>query len=134
VITLVHRGDEVLLAHNRAMLPGFFALIAGFVEPGETLEHAVAREIREEVGVEIEAPCYMASQAWPFPSQLMMGFYAPHRAGEIVVDPSEIDDARWFRYDALPDPGHRPPPYSIAGRLIERFVQVRSDSPRPARP
>jgi NAD+ diphosphatase len=133
VITLVHRGDEVLLAHNRAMLPAFYALIAGFVEPGETLEQTVAREIREEVGVEIEHPTYMASQAWPFPSQLMMGFFAEYRDGEISLNDSEIDDARWFRYDALPDTGHRPAPYSIAGRLIEHFVRLRSGSVGSAR-
>lgn len=131
VITLVHRPGQILLARNRAQSRNFYALIAGFVEPGETLEQAVAREIREEVGVEVTDVRYMGSQAWPFPSQLMVGFTAAYRSGEIVLQESEIADARWFALDALPE--SRPSGYSIAGRLIERFVAERRgpSSPHP---
>lgn len=122
VITVVHRGDEILLAHNKRMAPGYYALIAGFVEPGETMEQTVRREIREEVRIEIEDPVYQGSQPWPFPSQLMAGFFAGYRSGEIEVDDVEIGEAAWFHRDHLPDPGHRPPPYTIAGRLIGRWL------------
>ena len=124
VITLVHRGeDEVLLAHDRRFRPGFFALLAGFVEPGETLEQAVAREVREEVGLEVDQLRYFGSQSWPFPSQLMVGFFARYRAGEIRVQEEELTEARWFSLDALPGPEDRPAVFSIAGRLIARYVE-----------
>jgi NAD+ diphosphatase len=123
VITLVHRGEhEVLLAHDRRFRPGFFALLAGFVEPGETLEHAVAREVREEVGLEVDDIRYFGSQSWPFPSQLMVGFFARYRSGEIRVQEEELTEARWFSLGALPAPEDRPPTFSIAGRLIARYL------------
>ena len=126
VITLVHRGeDEILLAHDRRFRPGFFALLAGFVEPGETLEQAVAREVGEEVGLEVEDIRYAGSQAWPFPSQLMVGFFARHRSGEIRVQEEELTEAHWFPVDALPGADDRPPTFSIAGRLIARYVAAR---------
>jgi NAD+ diphosphatase len=132
VITLVHRDDgAVLLAADRRFRPGFFALIAGFVEPGETLEEAVAREVREEVGVEVDDVRYVSSQAWPFPSQLMVGFTARYRSGEIVVQESEISEARWFPRDGMPEPAMRPAPFSIAGRLLARYLE---SGVRPARP
>jgi NAD+ diphosphatase len=124
VITLVHRGDdEVLLAHDRRFRPGFFALLAGFVEPGETLEQAVAREVREEVGLEVDDFRYFGSQSWPFPSQLMVGFFARYRSGEIEVQEEELTEARWFRLDALPGPDDRPAGFSIAGRLVARYLE-----------
>lgn len=122
IITVVHRGDEILLAHNRSMAPGYFALIAGFVEPGETMEDTVRREVREEVNLEVGDPVYQSSQPWPFPSQLMAGFFTPYRSGEIHVDDLEIGEAAWFDRDHLPDTSHRPPPYTIAGRLIQRWL------------
>jgi NAD+ diphosphatase len=122
VITLVHRGREILLAHDHRFRTGFYALVAGFVEPGETLEQAVAREVREEVGVEVDDVRYFGSQAWPFPSQLMVGFFARYRSGEIAVQESELTDARWFDVDDLPASDSRPATFSIAGRLIERFL------------
>ncbi len=124
VITLVHRGDEVLLAHDRRFRPGFFALLAGFVEPGETLEQAVAREVREEVGLEVDDIRYFGSQAWPFPSQLMVGFFARYRAGEIRVQEEEITEARWFPVGGLPGRDDRPATFSIAGRLIARHLDA----------
>jgi NAD+ diphosphatase len=124
VITLVHRGrDEVLLASDRRFRPGFFALVAGFVEAGETLEQAAAREIREEVGLEVDDLRYFGSQSWPFPSQLMVGFFARYRSGEIRVQEEELTEARWFHLDDLPGPGDRPAGFSIAGRLIERYLE-----------
>jgi len=124
VITLVHRGDdEVLLASDRRFRAGFFALLAGFVEPGETLEQAVAREVREEVGLEVEDLRYFGSQSWPFPSQLMVGFFARYRSGEIRVQEEELTEARWFRLQELPGPGDRPAGFSIAGRLIARYLE-----------
>jgi NAD+ diphosphatase len=124
VITLVHRGDdEILLAHDRRFRPGFFALLAGFVEPGETLEQAVAREVLEEVGLEVDDFRYFGSQSWPFPSQLMVGFFARYRSGEIRVQEEELTEARWFRLDALPAPGDRPAGFSIAGRLVARYLE-----------
>jgi NAD+ diphosphatase len=129
VITLVHRGSEILLAHGHQMRPGFYALVAGFVEAGETLEQAVAREVREEVGVEVTDLRYSGSQAWPFPSQLMVGFTARYASGDIRVQESEVTDARWFPIDALPSPANRPATYSIAGRLIASFeAAARSES------
>jgi NAD+ diphosphatase len=125
VITLVHRGDEVLLASDHRFRAGFYALLAGFVEPGETLEQAAAREIREEVGVEVDDLRYFGSQAWPFPSQLMVGFFARYRSGEIAVQESELSDARWFHVDAMPGPDDRPATFSIAGRLIRQFLSER---------
>lgn len=122
VITLVHRGREVLLARNRGFRAGFYALVAGFVEAGETLEQAVHREVGEEVGVEVDELEYFGSQAWPFPSQLMVGFFARYAGGEIRVQESEISEARWFHVDRLPAPQDRPAPYSIAGRLIQGFL------------
>jgi NAD+ diphosphatase len=121
VITLVHRGSEVLLAHGRQMRPGFYALVAGFVEPGETLERAAAREVREETGIEVSDLRYFGSQAWPFPSQLMVGFTARYAGGGIEVQESEVTDARWFPIGALPSPANRPATYSIAGRMIASF-------------
>ena len=132
MITLVSRGSQVLLAHGRQMRPGFYALVAGFVEPGETLERAVAREVREEVGIEVTDLRYFGSQAWPFPSQLMVGFTARYAGGEIEVQESEVTDARWFPIGALPDPASRPAAYSIAGRMIASFETAYRSGSGPA--
>jgi len=118
VIMLVHRGDEVLLVrHARSRVP-FFSCVAGFVEAGESLEDAAAREIREEASVEIGAPHYVVSQAWPFPHALMAAFFAPWKSGEPVPDGREIIEAGWFHRSNLP---LLPPAMSAARRLIRRF-------------
>jgi NAD+ diphosphatase len=117
-IVLIHDGgDRVLLGSK----PGWgkrYSLIAGFVEPGEMLEECVAREVREEVGVEVADIRYVGSQPWPFPHQLMVGFTARYTGGEIVIDTTELADAAWFARDALPE---LPPPFSIARQIIERW-------------
>jgi NAD+ diphosphatase len=122
VITLVRKGPEILLARGRRFGSRFYSLIAGFVEPGETLEQAVAREVREEVGIEVGDIDYFASQSWPFPSQLMVGFTAEHVAGSIQINESELSDARWFRIEDLPGDIEIPSTFSISGRLIRSAV------------
>ncbi|HET7571813.1 MAG TPA: NAD(+) diphosphatase [Gaiellaceae bacterium] len=114
VIMAVRRDDAVLLA-RRAGVSAFWSVLAGFVEPGETLEQAVAREVAEEVGLEVEEIRYAGSQPWPFPSQLMLGFSCRWAAGEIRLDETELAEAGWFRPDELPP---IPPPFTIANRLI----------------
>ncbi|MBR4525260.1 MAG: NAD(+) diphosphatase [Bacteroidales bacterium] len=115
IITLISRGEEILLLRNVKDTRGVYACLAGFVEMGETLEQALRREVREETGLEVQNIRYAGSQAWPFPDQLMAAFYADYKSGEIRIQESEIADARWFRRDALPP---LPKPGSIAWRLI----------------
>jgi NAD+ diphosphatase len=119
VIVLIERGDRVLLARGHAFQSGRFGIIAGFVEPGETLEEAVRREVREEVGIEIDAVDYFGSQPWPFPHGIMIGFRARHRAGEIAIDESEIAEAGWYDLQNLPTvPGKM----SIARQLLDDWA------------
>ena len=119
VIVLVERAGRCLLARNARTRMPFFSTLAGFVEVGETLEECVAREIREEAGIEVADVRYFGSQPWPFTGSLMVGFTARWAGGEIVEDPTEIADAGWFAPDALPVV---PPPLSIARALIEDVV------------
>ncbi len=123
VIVLVERDGRCLLARNARSKMPFFSTLAGFVEIGETLEHCVAREIREEASIEIAEIRYFGSQAWPFTSSLMIGFTARWARGEIVEDPTEIMDAGWFAPDAIPVV---PPKLSIARELIDDFVRRHS--------
>ena len=119
VIVLVRRGSELLLARSPHFPAGMYSAVAGFVEIGETLEEAVRREVREEVGVDVGNVRYFGSQPWPFPHSLMVGFTADLTGGELQVDGVEIEDAKWFRPDALPDiPGN----ISIARALIDAAV------------
>ncbi|HEV2029881.1 MAG TPA: NAD(+) diphosphatase [Candidatus Dormibacteraeota bacterium] len=122
VITLVHRGPEILLARGLRFGPRFYSLIAGFVEAGETLEQAVERELLEEVGIKVKDITYFGSQSWPFPSQLMVGFTAHHSDGELRINESEISDARWVSPSALPNDIELPTNYSISGRLIRSVL------------
>ena len=118
IIVAVARGDELLLAHNKNFRAGMFSLLAGFVDPGETLEQAVVREVREETGVEVGDVRYATSQPWSFPNSLMLGFRARYVAGEIAVDGQEIEAAAWFSREAMPDlPRHG----TIARSIIEQW-------------
>ncbi len=130
VIMLVTDGDRVLLGRQPSWPKGRYSALAGFVEPGESLEEAVAREVREEAGVEVGPPVYVASQPWPFPSSLMLGFTAPWIAGEPRRIDEELEDVRWFtRADvaaAVEDregPLGVPPRFAIARRLLEVWLQ-----------
>ena len=120
MITLVTRGDEALLARGVQFRAPVYSCLAGFVEPGESLEDAVVREVREEVGVAVGNVRYWGSQPWPFPHSLMVGFTAEWESGEIEIDPSEIVDAQWFRRDALPAV---PPRVSIARKIIDAWLE-----------
>ncbi len=121
IIVLVMKEDEMLLARSSHFRSDMYSIIAGFVEPGETLEHAVKREVMEEVGLKIKNIRYFASQPWPFPNSLMVGFIADYEDGEISVDGVEIIDAGWFRRNELPNvPGKT----SISGHLIDWFANM----------
>lgn len=115
VIVLVTRGEDMLLARNARFPRPMYSTLAGFIEPGESVEATLSREVKEEVGVEVRDPLYFASQSWPFPNQLMLGFFAEYCGGEIAPDGDEIAEADWYHPRDLPPV---PPPASIAGRLI----------------
>jgi NAD+ diphosphatase len=127
VIMLVHDGgDRVVLGRQAVWPPGRFSILAGFVEPGESAEAAVAREVAEEVGLQVTDIQYVGSQPWPFPQSLMLGFVARADGGtELRLDPDEIEEARWFTRDELRDgagPRAVPPPVSIARYILDRWV------------
>ncbi|MGQ0625160.1 MAG: NAD(+) diphosphatase [Sporichthyaceae bacterium] len=128
VIMLVIDDDErALLGHNPAWPPGRFSTLAGFVEPGESLEQAVVREVFEEVGVRVDHVSYQGSQPWPFPASLMVGFHARAQDTRITVDAAEITEARWFTRAEIVEAGRSgsavmPGPISIARWLIERWL------------
>ena len=125
MITLVTRGEpgpdqEALLARGVQFRGPMYSCLAGFVEPGETMEGAVVREVFEEVGVVVGNVRYRSSQPWPFPHSLMVGFRAEWVSGEIVCDPTEILDAQWYRRDTMPN---IPPKISIARKLIDEWLE-----------
>ena len=127
VIMLVTDGERALLGRNKNFLPGMYSTLAGFVEPGESLEDAVAREVLEETAIEVGAVHYHSSQPWPFPANIMLGFYAEATSTAITVDYGELEDARWFERDWLlshrDDDSFRMPRLdSIARRLIEDWL------------
>jgi NAD+ diphosphatase len=126
IIVLVERGDRLLLARSRHFMPGMYSVLAGFVEPGESLEEAVVREVKEEVGIHVKDIKYFGSQPWPFPHSLMIGFTATYAGGEISIQDEEIEDAGWFTVDNLP---RIPGKISIARKLIDCFLAKQGKSP-----
>ena len=117
-LILVHEGPRLLLAQK----PGWgtrWSILAGFVEPGESLEECVRREVGEEVGVTLGALAYAGSQPWPFPHQLMVGFTAQYAGGDVQVEEAELERAAWFTRDTLPD---LPPPVSLSRQMIDAWA------------
>ena len=119
MMALVTRGREILLARAARFPPGMYSALAGFVEPGESIEDCLHREVREEVGVEVRAPVYFGSQPWAFPHSLMIAYTAEYAGGTLRPDAVEIEDAQWFSADRLPP---LPTRISIARRLIDATV------------
>ncbi|ADO75647.1 NAD(+) diphosphatase [Stigmatella aurantiaca] len=125
VIVLITQGERMLLARASSFPDAFFSTLAGFVEPGESLEDTVLREVKEEVGVDLKNLRYFGSQPWPFGRSLMVGFTAEYAGGALTVDGTEILEAHWYTIDDLP---RIPPRLSIARRLIDAFIaQVKAD-------
>ncbi|MDR2527709.1 MAG: NAD(+) diphosphatase [Synergistaceae bacterium] len=122
IIVAVERDGKLLLARNTRMPQKRYSVLAGFVEPGESLEQAIAREVMEEVKIEIGEIRYFGSQPWPFPCSLMLGFTARWKGGELCPDGVELDDAGWFSPNEFPD---IPPALSIARKLIDNFTRAR---------
>ncbi len=119
MMVLVNRGRELLLGRGINFPPGRYSALAGFLEAGETIEEAVAREVREEVNVEVKNLRYFGSQSWPFPNSLMIAFRAEYAGGEMRHDPAELADAQWFPVDNLPQ---MPPSLSIARALLDATI------------
>lgn len=128
VIMLVDDGDRLLLGRQPSWEPGRYSALAGFVEAGESLEEAVAREVLEETGVAVSSPRYVGSQPWPFPSSLMLGFTARYAGGEVAPNDRELDDARWFSREELEQAAAGlgelglPPREAIARRLVDAWL------------
>jgi len=120
VMCLARRGSELLLARSARFPRDMYSALAGFVEPGETLEQCVEREVQEEVGVRVRNLRYFGSQPWPFPHSLMIAFHAEFESGEIRIDGVEIEDAQWFNIANLP---RLPARISIARRLIDSALR-----------
>jgi NAD+ diphosphatase len=118
IIVCVNKGEEILLARNAKARGNFYSTLAGFVEPGESIEETVHREVFEEVGIAVKNIRYFGSEPWPFPDSLMVAFTAEYASGEIRIDNAEIARAGWFSADSLPD---IPPRISIARQLIDWF-------------
>jgi NAD+ diphosphatase len=119
VLALVHNGEHILLSHK----PGWgkrYSVFAGFVEPGESLEGCVVREVGEEASVRVADVTYFGSQTWPFPSQLMVAFQSRYTGGEPTPDLAELDDVKWFHVDELPN---LPPPLSLSYQLVKAWVE-----------
>ena len=120
VITAIIKDNKILLAHNSGFAGNMHSLIAGFLEPGETLEECVQREIMEEVGIQVKNIKYFGSQPWPFPNSMMIGYIAEYADGEISVDGEEISEAGWFDVNNLPE---LPSRISIARKIIDWYIE-----------
>ena len=122
VLALIKKDNQILLARNALFPEGLYSALAGFVEVSETAEETVIREVFEEVSLKVNNINYFASQAWPFPSQLMLAYTCDYVSGDIKVDGSEIIDAKWFDIDNLPN---IPPNSTLSGRLINSCISDR---------
>lgn len=122
ILALVYDGNRVLLTHKAGWGP-MYSIIAGFVEPNESLEGCVHREVLEEVGTTVDQVVYHGSQGWPFPAQLMIGFLCRYSGGEIVIDAHELDDAKWFYVDDLPP---LPGSLSLSRQLLNHWIETRA--------
>lgn len=120
IIVAVVRDGKILLAQGKRFRLPFYSVLAGFIEPAENLEECVVREVREEVGIEIENIRYFSSQPWPFPDSLMIAFFADYKSGEITIDHAELIDVGWFAPDNLPEV---PPEGSVARKMINEFIR-----------
>ena len=120
VIVLIKKGKQILMARAKHFPPGVYGLIAGFSEPGETLEETISREVHEEVGLKVKNICYVGSQPWPFPDSLMLAFTADYDSGEISLNDGELEMADWYDFDKLP--GKPSSLISIAYQMIDDFV------------
>ncbi|CAM2845175.1 NADH pyrophosphatase [Legionella steigerwaltii] len=123
MLALIWRNNEILLARSPHFMPGIYSILAGFVEPGETLEQTVIREVKEEVGLTIKNLHYCSSQPWPFQSNLMLGFIAEYDGGEIQIDATELEDAQWFSIKKLPQ---LPKPISLSRQMIDKYLAMRA--------
>ena len=119
IVIITNDKDEAALAHNNKFIPGVYSLIAGFNEAGESLEDTVAREIKEEINLKVKDIRYICSQPWPFPNSLMLGFSARHESGDLRPDGIELEDARWFSRDNLPN---LPSTASVSRYLINLWI------------
>lgn len=124
IIVLIQKGDDILMARSAHFTPGVYGFIAGFVEPGESIENAVHREVMEEVGLRIKNLSYFGSQAWPFPDSLMFAFYADYESGTLQLDPHELEDAGWYHYTNLP--GRPSSKLSIASKLLDHYLRSKT--------
>ena len=120
IITLIYDDERILLGRNKFFPENMYSTLAGFIEAGESAEQALIREVSEEVNVEVSQIEYHSSQSWPFPSQLMLGYKCKYQKGEIVLNDKELEDARWFNIQELPN---IPPDTSISGRLIRSYIE-----------
>ncbi|AOT72333.1 NAD(+) diphosphatase [Geosporobacter ferrireducens] len=120
IIVAVVKDKQLLLARGKRFTAAIYSVLAGFAEPGETLEECVAREVMEEVGIKIKNISYFGSQPWPFPNSLMIAFTAEYESGEIKIDENELLDAGWFTAQNIPP---RPSKISIASKLIDWFIE-----------
>lgn len=126
VMVLVSNGERCALARQHGWPEGMFSIVAGFVEPGESTEDAAVREVKEELGVRIGDLRYFRSQPWPFPSSLMIGFFAETTDDSLTIDATELQEARWVTRDDLEDPKgfFYPPPYSLAHHMIKEWLRA----------
>lgn len=124
IIVLVYRPGQILLTRQPSWPPNRYSLVAGFVEAGESLEECLEREVAEEVGVRVDSIRYLGSQSWPYPHQLMVGFTARYVSGDILVEEQELEDAKWFDLDDLPDLS---PPLSISRQILDWHLRSQQE-------